>query len=427
MKRAILTASFLILFTSPIQAGDTYWDAGIGNWSTGANWDNGEPGPADHAYVNNGGTAQITTSNDELCDFLTIGEGDADSGTLNMTGGSLSVDEDLGVGYLGTGTLNVTGGAVSSHYGYVGYEPGSTGQVTVDGAGSAWTDMGALHVGAFGDGTLSITAGGAVDTDDSYIGSFAGSTGRATVDGAGSIWTYGTYSIDLVVGWHGAGTLDISGGATVSGQACHVGYEPGSMGEVTVDGSGSTLDNLLGVAVGREGDGSLSIVGGGVVIGADGVIGNLAGAAGEVTVCGDGSRWTNSSDVCVGYLGAASLNITDGGLVSVGGFLTIDYDEDGDGFIKMASGGMLAIYGDADDSLAKFLDLIDGTDAIRYWNNDISGWDDINNGTMGEDYWLTYMAAGDLAGYTVLTVPEPATIGLLAMGGLALLRRRNRK
>jgi hypothetical protein len=52
--------------------------------------------------------------------------------------------------------------------------------------------------------------------------------------------------------------------------------------------------------------------------------------------------------------------------------------------------------------------------------------------TEGVDYTLTYAASGaspingqDVNGYTVLTmIPEPSSMSLLALGGLALLRRR---
>ncbi len=75
----------------------------------------------------------------------------------------------------------------------------------------------------------------------------------------------------------------------------------------------------------------------------------------------------------------------------------------------MASGGMLALDGIANVSLANFMDLIDGTDAIRYWDDSILEWADIINATYGDDYMLSYLTGGDLAGYTLLTVytPEP--------------------
>ena len=74
--------------------------------------------------------------------------------------------------------------------------------------------------------------------------------------------------------------------------------------------------------------------------------------------------------------------------------------------------------------MAIFLNLIDGTDLIRYWDDSILGWDYITNATYGTDYTLGYLTEGDLAGYTVLTIPEPATLSLLALGTLALLRKQ---
>jgi len=95
----------------------------------------------------------------------------------------------------------------------------------------------------------------------------------------------------------------------------------------------------------------------------------------------------------------------------------------------MATGGMLALFGNADDSLAAFLGLMYGTFDIRYWDDSLAGWADITGATRGEDYTLTYHAAGDLAGYTVLTVttvPEPATLILMAAGFPLLLQRKRK-
>ena len=48
--------------------------------------------------------------------------------------------------------------------------------VTVDGAGSTWTNSGDLYVGNYyGSGTLSITNGGSVSNANGYIGCSSGS------------------------------------------------------------------------------------------------------------------------------------------------------------------------------------------------------------------------------------------------------------
>ena len=46
---------------------------------------------------------------------------------------------------------------MKSQYGYMAYNSGSTGVVTVDGAGSAWTSSN-LYVGYYGNGTLDVVA-----------------------------------------------------------------------------------------------------------------------------------------------------------------------------------------------------------------------------------------------------------------------------
>ena len=68
-------------------------------------------------------------------------------------------------------------------------ETGSTGTVTVDGAGSTWTNAGELSVGGRGNGTLNILNGGSVSNTLGAIGYEDGSTSTATVDGTGSAWT----------------------------------------------------------------------------------------------------------------------------------------------------------------------------------------------------------------------------------------------
>ena len=129
---------------------------------------------------------------------------------------------------------------MSNGFGFIGDFSGSTGVVTVDGAGSTWTNSADLNVGAAGNGTLTIRNGGAVSNGYGFIGSDSGSTGAATVDGAGSTWTN---SADLYVGYSGSGTLTIRNGGTVSNGFGFIGYDSGSTGAATVDGAGSTWTN----------------------------------------------------------------------------------------------------------------------------------------------------------------------------------------
>ncbi len=128
------------------------------------------------------------------------------------------------IGHNGAGTLSVTDGTSfnAGYYpSYLGYNPGSTGVVTVNGSGSTWTipsgqtgGIPSVTVGYYGSGTLSITNGGAVNsTYDNTIGYGGNSAGVVSVDGAGSTWTT---SCNLNVGVNGGGTLSITNNGNVS-------------------------------------------------------------------------------------------------------------------------------------------------------------------------------------------------------------------
>jgi T5SS/PEP-CTERM-associated repeat protein len=409
-----------------------------------------------------------------------IGNISGSTGEVTVVGtGSTWMNNGLYVGVEGSGTLDITGGgAVSSVHGYIGIASGSMGEVTVAGTGSTWMNIFDLFVGNDGSGTLDITSGGEVTVGgDTIVSCSPGSSSTIHFDngtfttggflcdldditGTGTINTHGLVSdVDLVfdathglnqtfnindnpgqnitvnltvdgsstymgAGHSGIGTLSISDGIVIESTRGYVGYNSGSTGEVTVDGNGSMWSNNRRLYIGISGNGTLNIVNGGEVSSEDGYIGNSSDSTSEVTVDGPGSTWMNSDDLHVGRSGHGMLNITGGGLVSVAGTLTIDNDLDGDSFINMATDGMLALHGDADDSLTDFLGLINGTDAIRYWDDSVTDWADITGATYGRDYTLSYLTAGDLAGYTLLTVPEPAALSLLILGGVTMLRRR---
>ena len=299
------------------------------------------------------------------------------------------------IGKYSNGTLNITDGSnVLSKYGHIGGRF-STGEVTVDGAGSTWTNHYRVYVGDNGRGTLNITGGGAVSGNIIIISDMSRGVGQVTVDGAGS-----TLNGIVMLGQGGNGILNITGGGTLNGSGT-IGSSGSGTGTVTVDGAGSTWMSNTNIKVGNHtiGHGTLNITDGGVV--------SSAGVStienGPVTVDGVGSTWTNRWDLAIGY---GTLNITGGGLVSVARTLRTPMQSS---LINMSTGGMLALDGEADDSLVDFLGLIDGTDAIRYWDDSISDWADIMGATYGRDYTLNYLTEGDLDGYTVLTVDNLLT------------------
>lgn len=347
---------------------------------------------------------------------------DAANGTSQSfafgSGGTLNVNAsggDLGAGYKQSGSLIISEKVnVSSHYGYLGYSSGSAGAATVTGAGSIWTNDSHLYIGNSGSGTLTIEAGGVVSNTWGNIGFDSGSSGTATVTGVGSKWNN---LIDLSVGRSGNGTLIIETGGEVSNSSGYLGYSSGSTGVAKVTGVGSKWTNLGELCVGRSGNGMLTIEAGGAVSSGtiniySSYIGSGLNATGKVTVTGAGSKWTNNGNLTVGFPGKGELTIADGGLVSVRKTILIDTWL-GASSINIATGGMLALYGNADDTLSQFLALVQqGAGAIRFWDDSLSEWAPLVSATFGEDYTLKYLSSGDLAGYTLLTVGEAISPGL---------------
>ena len=434
---SVITAVILLLttFTQPASAEiSTTGDVDPANPAT---WTSNTDG---YIGKTSNGTMNITGSSAVSSRFGYIGYYSGSTGEVTVDGtGSTWTNGSISIGNLGSGTLNITGSsAVSSGFGYIGYYSGSTGEVTINGTGSTWTNNAYFYVGNQGSGTLNITGGGTLNNSSlTYIGCTSSSTGEVTVDGTGSTWTNGSISIGNL----GSGTLNITGGGTVSNKDSSIGHYINSMGEVTVDGTDSTWTNNGQLCVGSNygGSGTLNITNGGAVSSGgiyqdDGygyyyfnsyIGGEYGDSTGEVTVDGAGSTWTNKLNLYVsGYsIGVGMLEITNGGLVSVAETLFTSYGD----YINMATGGMLALHGQADESLGDFMDLISGADVIRYWDDSASNWADITDATYGVNYTLSYLTEGDLDGYTMLTVttiPEPTTILLLGLGGLMLRRKK---
>jgi outer membrane autotransporter protein len=360
---AIVQVAALVPAHAQIWTGNTSSD-----WFTGTNWVGGAiPTPATSATLDtvvpnptvvNGPGAQALdlTVGASFTGALTIGAG----GTVSNTDGSLGFSAgstgtvtvtgagatwtnsgNLFVGRNATGTLNIAGGGtVSNVFGHVGGCAGcstsAVGTVTVNGAGSTWTNSAALIVGDSGTGQVTISGGGQVLTGAAggFLGNSPGATGTMAVTGAGSAWNI---SGQLVVGGFlgpASGSLTVQNGGTVTNTEGSVGYASGSTGTATVNGAGATWTNSGDLYIGRNGTGTLSIGGGGTVSSAVGRVGGCdgcnTGAVGTVTVSGAGATWTNSAGLVVGYSGTGQVTIAGGGQVLTGPT---------GGFIGLRSGG----------------------------------------------------------------------------------------
>jgi T5SS/PEP-CTERM-associated repeat protein len=286
---------------------------GIGsNWSTSGSFTAGFGGTG-VLLIQSGGAVSNTDS------VIGLNAGSIGKVTVDGNGSIWTVSNFLTIGNRGNGTLSIQNGGKANTYSDIalGATVGSTGTVTVNGVGSTWTNSGGVDVGYSGTGTLLIQNGAVVSMGTiSTVGRRTGSTGRVTVDGAGSTWTN---SNSTYVGDSGNGTLNIRNGGKVIDYNGYVGRLAGSIGSATVDGNGSIWANSNDLIVGNGGAGTLTIQNGGKVSNVSGSLGSGISSTGTATVDGVGSIWTSSGNFYVGNFGTGTLTIRNGGMVSLAG------------------------------------------------------------------------------------------------------------
>ena len=220
MRAYLLTTTAtmaLLAATSSTHAQTSNWTGAVSNdWFNAGNWNAGVPALPTNAII------------DTVSPNPTVVAASGVGTALNLT-----------VGQSGTGNLTIRdGGTVSNVLGAVGNLPGSQGTVTVTGPGSTWTNgnakgIGNVVVGGLGTGTLAIENGGTViSTGGSSVGLSVGSTGTVTVTGAGSSWNN---VLGLNIGSFGTGTLTIADGGTVTpGGPFRVASNAGSIGTLNI-------------------------------------------------------------------------------------------------------------------------------------------------------------------------------------------------
>ncbi len=302
------------------------------DWTAGGNWNPLAPQAALGAYINTTTpNSPVISSGNQVAKFLELGTTFGQSGTLTISGGTLTVDErstnvSVLVGNRGTGTLTISGGAtLTSKFSYIAANlttatgTSSTGTVTVTGAGSSWIingPNGGLDVGSSGTGTLNVLLGGLVSTTGGIIlGNDVGASGTVNVSGASTITAGG--AITLGNATNSSGTLHISEGSTVTASSnIVIGGVATATGVATVDGAGS---KLTGTAVSVSSVGTLTVTNGGSVVS---TVGNGT-VNGTATFSGN-SSWTIAGNLAVsGSTGGGVLTINSGSSVSAAGTATL--------------------------------------------------------------------------------------------------------
>lgn len=310
-----------------------YWiNPNGGSFQTSGNWYNPEaeegdppevPGFDDIAKFNLDNTYTVTFSGSPINTRLFV----EDQVTFNLGGFAYSLTQASGapaivVGDTSTNALLTLPSRILSGTKAVIGGDGNSGVGTVIVDNATWNNSSSLYVGGFGNGTLNILNGGQVSSTDSNIGRESNSIGQVLVNGVGSTWTI-TYvdgeSLEIGLGLGSQGSLIVeNGGQVINNSKTRVGE--GGTGTILVTGNGSLWRNTGRILLGAfSGTDIMNVEADGRVESQFGVISgdrDDSTSTGQATISGNGSTWANTEFLSIGESRQGSLLVENGGLVS---------------------------------------------------------------------------------------------------------------
>jgi T5SS/PEP-CTERM-associated repeat protein len=279
--------------------------------------------------------------------YLAVGA-EGNGSLIIENGGLADADNSFTIGAQSTGVGNAyvtgTGSRLEGAWNVLVGERGA-GALTVDNGGlvstPGWLITG-LHPGS--SGTLHVGPGGTARSDQQVqIADLAGSVGDAVVSGAGARLESGW---GIGVGNEGQATLTVEGGATAeSNNGVFVGDKVSGRGEVTIRGTGSSLTADWGIEVGDEGRGTLAVSDGATVAAQNGfVVGRSATGVGEVSVDGIGTSASGAWYVRVGESGKGTISVGSGGTLSTPADIDVGVQSGGKGVLNIESGSSVSSF-----------------------------------------------------------------------------------
>jgi T5SS/PEP-CTERM-associated repeat protein len=410
---------------------------------------------------------------------MTIGSYSVGVVTVDGNGSLLNssdAGENLFIGFSGgSGMLNIThGGTVNGYSGQIGAFPGSssTSVVNVDGSGSTWTTGigGEIYVGLYGNGAMNITGGGTVSSVFGFVGYQPGSSGVVTVDGVGSKWTVTDNMLRIGSSNGCIGTLNISGGGAMTEEWVPIasnsvlGIDVGKGSSLTLTGNGTITGNGTTVTNGTiTNNGTVRILAGaGVAAGnvyspisattwsGSGVYQALGGTwnpTSHMFTVSDVQQGTSGAPVTIDLDGVQRVLIGDSGTGwSVGASflasatsnpLTLTATTIGGSTLSalqsllgpqqatLLGGWQFAFtsgYAQGDPAYLSF-DIGAGysRNGLEVWHYDGSSWTEFAANDLTYDGNYASFTVTGFSSYAVTTVPEPSTLVLLGIGAVSLI------
>jgi T5SS/PEP-CTERM-associated repeat protein len=394
MRASLAVAAFVgVAGISSARAATVSWNKTTGGgFSDGTNWSNPispntPPGTGDAAYFLKDATFQVTftqnVTNQQTYNAYGVVTFDLGGNTWNLTSTGTNVT-------VNQGTRNVIGGHTTSGDSTISgdrltvglsHADGRSAALSVSGSGTKMTFTGLVYIGLGDDATLSLSDGAALTTAASYMAASASYSSTATVTG-GSTWTTTELDVGGVATPGGTATLNINNGQASA-----------SASNITIYHAGT---------VSLEGKATVTI-------------GNSSKA---LDVKGGKLNVSHLNNTITGNLTLESA--TDGGTTynPVTAFTLGDVEDYG----QLNVSGTAALAGTLNVSLGSGFSLSTGQTLTI-----LTATGGLNGTTFATTNLPTGLAVSYTATSVVLTaVPEPATLGLLGMGGLLALRRRRR-
>ncbi|MFB3891891.1 MAG: beta strand repeat-containing protein [Phycisphaerae bacterium] len=433
-------------------------------------------------YIANTGTAGFTQTGGThaVTGWLVLCSTTSSTATYSLSAGMLSAANEF-QGYFGASTFIQNGGTHTLSGGLtLGYKAGASGTLQL--SGTAQLTAGSETIGSSGAGVLTQTGGANTITGNLTLAANSGSAGTYQLSGPGQLSANAEF-----VGFNGSGTLTHSGGSN-STNLLYTSMSSGARGTYQLSGTARLTVGILYPAV--YGPGTFSInsssamttVTGGVLFGQSAVFTAVPGSAIHLTgtmfsglstsstslgglanlnlICESGPALTVEMETAGKDLGAVAAGWTDNfvlGTLTLGGTAAgriklVNSATNQPGFagpealyvnnLVMNAGaavnlnGLNLYYKNGGDPKRLYpgdatLDgIVDMKDYITWFNNFGStggaGWTSADFSGDGivdmTDYitWFNHFGEGGTP------VPEPATLAVLALSGLAALKRGRR-